>query len=299
MTSSSLLRHQPDHAAVRARPRHRRRRPGRAVGHQRRGLDPAAQPALSADLCEGEPGGRADRHAGADLAHHLAAQLSRSRRHDDGAAPERRCPASATSPSRAASGRRCASRPISRGSPPMGSAWRPAHRHRRPPTSPGPRARSTARTSPTRSPPTIRSPAPTPTATVIIAYRNSAPVLLSDVAQRHRRPGEHQGRRLVQGQAGRHRRRPSPARRQRHRDRRSACSAELPRLQRAMPSRRRADHGHRPHRHHPRLRARRAVHAGPERRAWSCWSCCCSCAPSAPPSSPAWRCRCRWSPPSG
>ena len=35
----------------------------------------------------------------------------------------------------------------------------PAHGHRRPPTSPAPRARSTARTSPTPSPPTTRSAA--------------------------------------------------------------------------------------------------------------------------------------------
>ena len=38
----------------------------------------------------------------------------------------------------------------------------------------------------------------------------------------HRRPGEQQGRRLVPGHPGRRHRRPAPARRQRHRDRRSA-----------------------------------------------------------------------------
>ena len=42
--------------------------------------------------------------------------------------------------------------------------------------------------------------------------------------------------------------------------------------------RRQADHRARPHRHHPRLGARRAVHADPEPWCWWCWWCCCSCA---------------------
>ena len=85
-----LVRAQPDHAAVQPRPRHRRRRPGRAVGHQRRRLDAAAQPALSADLRQGEPGRRADRHAGADIRHRVDARAERPRRHADRPAPERR-----------------------------------------------------------------------------------------------------------------------------------------------------------------------------------------------------------------
>ena len=63
-----LVRHQPGHAAIRSQPRHRRRRAGRAVGDQCRRLDAAAQPALSAALFQGEPGRRADHHAGAHLA---------------------------------------------------------------------------------------------------------------------------------------------------------------------------------------------------------------------------------------
>ena len=82
-----FVRHQPDHAAVRSRPRHRRCRAGRAGGDQCRRLDAAAQPALSADLLEGEPGRRADPDAGADLADHPAARAQRPRRHADGAAP--------------------------------------------------------------------------------------------------------------------------------------------------------------------------------------------------------------------
>ena len=48
--------------------------------------------------------------------------------------------------------------------------------------SPAPKARSTARISPTPSPPTTRSPRPSAYRTIIIAYRNGAPVLLRDVA---------------------------------------------------------------------------------------------------------------------
>ena len=84
-----LVRHQPGHAAIRPRPRHRRRRAGRAVGDQRRRLDAAAQPALSAALFQGEPGRRADHHAGADLRHRRVARAKRPRRHDHGAAAGR------------------------------------------------------------------------------------------------------------------------------------------------------------------------------------------------------------------
>ena len=38
---AEFVRAEPDHAAVQSRPRHRRRSPGRSVGHQCRGLDPA------------------------------------------------------------------------------------------------------------------------------------------------------------------------------------------------------------------------------------------------------------------
>ena len=127
---------------------------------------------------------------------------------------------------------------------------------------------------------------------VIIAYRNGAPVLLKDVAEvidgleNAKVGGWYQGTPAViidvQRQPGAN-----------VIETVQRVKAELPRLQRAMPSDAKLDRRARPHRHHPRLRARRAVHAGAERRRWWCWWCCCSCAPSAPPSSPAWRCRCR------
>ena len=160
-----LVRDQPDHAAVRPQPRHRRRRAGRAGRHQRRRLDAAAQPALSADLFEGEPGRRADRDAGADLPDHLAAPAQRPRRHAADAAAERgdrrrpRLGAGRHQAGRAHPGRSGPARQLRH------RARGPAHRHRRAPTSPARRARSTARTSPTPSPPTTRSPRRTPIAT--------------------------------------------------------------------------------------------------------------------------------------
>ena len=54
-----LVRGQPDIAAVRPQPRHRRRHPGRAGGDQRGGRYPAEKSAVPADLRQGEPGGRA------------------------------------------------------------------------------------------------------------------------------------------------------------------------------------------------------------------------------------------------
>ena len=54
--------------------------------------------------------------------------------------------------------------------------------------------------------------------TVIVAYRNGAPVQHQRRRRRRRRAGEHQGRRLVSGPAGDRDRRAAPARRQRHRD---------------------------------------------------------------------------------
>ena len=61
-----LVRRQPDFAAVRSQPRHRRRDPGRAGRDQRRGRRAAANAALSAGLRQGEPGGCAGHDAGAD-----------------------------------------------------------------------------------------------------------------------------------------------------------------------------------------------------------------------------------------
>ncbi len=61
---------------------------------------------------------------------------------------------------------------------------------------------------------------PTSTATLIIAYKNGRPVMLTDVATVDRRLREHQARRLGQYRAGDRAERAAPAGRQRHRDRR-------------------------------------------------------------------------------
>ena len=51
---------------------------------------------------------------------------------------------------------------------------------------------------------------------VVVAYRNGAPVMLTDVAKVDRRSGEHQARRLGQLHPGGHSEHPAPARCQYH-----------------------------------------------------------------------------------
>ena len=69
MTSSSSVGIDPHHAAIRPRPRHRRRGARRAGGDQRRARRPAGEPAQQPDLPQGQPGRRADPDPGADLRH--------------------------------------------------------------------------------------------------------------------------------------------------------------------------------------------------------------------------------------
>ena len=83
---------------------------------------PADRPAGAADLQQGQSGRRADPHAGAHLAHAAAARSRRTSPTRGSRRRSRSSPASAWSASAAASGRRCASRPIRRRSPPTASA---------------------------------------------------------------------------------------------------------------------------------------------------------------------------------
>ena len=99
------------------------------------------------------------------------------------AAPELPFPASVTFRSKAVSSLPSASRPTSRGWRATASAWPISAPRSAPPTSPVPRVRSTAISNPTPSPPTIRSAEAKAYEDVIIAYRNSAPVRLKDVAK--------------------------------------------------------------------------------------------------------------------
>ena len=64
---AKLARQHPRHPAVRARPRHRRRGARRRGGDQRRARRPADQPEAEPDLSQGQPGRRADHGALADL----------------------------------------------------------------------------------------------------------------------------------------------------------------------------------------------------------------------------------------
>ena len=59
MTVDEFVRRQPDFAAVRSQPRHRRRYPGRAGGDQRRRRRAAENAAVSADLRQGQSRRRA------------------------------------------------------------------------------------------------------------------------------------------------------------------------------------------------------------------------------------------------
>ena len=83
-----FVRRQPDLAAVRSQPRHRRRDAGRAGRDQCGGRNPAENPAVPADLRQGQSGGCARDHAGADLGDDFAARDERYRRYDPGPAAE-------------------------------------------------------------------------------------------------------------------------------------------------------------------------------------------------------------------
>ena len=125
----------------------------------------AAQPPLSADLLEGQSSRHADHDAGADVRHPVAALALRSCRHAARPAPEfdlgrrPRLDRRRHQAGRAHRGRcvaPCELRP---------QHGRSQRRRSAPPTSPGPRARSTATSSPSPSPPTIRSARRRPTRT--------------------------------------------------------------------------------------------------------------------------------------
>ena len=112
MTSTSSLGSTAHHAAVRPRPRHRRRGARRAGGDQRRARRPADQPAQQPDLPQGQPGRRADHDPRADLGHADAGADLRRRLDRPAAEAVAGRRASARSTSAAARCRRCASSSI-------------------------------------------------------------------------------------------------------------------------------------------------------------------------------------------
>ena len=245
------LRHQPGHAAVRPQPRHRRRRAGRTVGDQRRRLDLAAQPSLSAALFQGEPGRHADRHARADLRRGVDAATQRSRRHADGAAPLgnfRRRPG-------LGAGRIASRHPHSSGPVATCRLWhRPRRRaqchRRRQCRRPEGLARRRAAVLHHRRQRSDRQ------RRRLQVDRHHLQEQRARAAQRHRQcrrgNGEREGRRLVSGQAGGGDRRTASAGRQCDRHGRAHPRATAAATTRA--ARRRASHrGQRPHRDDPCL----------------------------------------------
>ena len=78
MTSTSYLGTSADHDPVRPQPQHRRRRQRRAGGHQRRRRPAAEEPALAADLSQGQSGRFADHAVVGDVGHVAADRRSRT-----------------------------------------------------------------------------------------------------------------------------------------------------------------------------------------------------------------------------
>ena len=245
-----------DHAAVRARPRHRRGRAGGAGGDQRRGHLPAARPAEPADLQQGQSRRHADPHARAHLADAAAAEGAGPRRHapraEDLAAAGRR---PGQHQRRAeAGGARAGQSDGARVA--TGSRSRTCARALAQRTSTRRRAASTARIRLTRSAPTIRSLRARSTVRLVIAYRNGAPVRLSDVADvvddvenvqqaawMNRSPAVILN---IQRQPGAN-----------IIDVVDRIKRLLPQLTASLPSAVELDRAHRPHDHHPRVGPRR------------------------------------------
>ena len=211
-----FVRRQPDFAAVRSQPRHRRRHAGRAGGDQRRRRHPAENPAVSADLRQGEPRGCAGHDAGADLGDDFAARHERYRRHHPRATPQpdfrrrpgrgaRRAEAGGAGPGRSGAACRLWHRD-------GGSAQR--HRGRQRLRTEGIARRRAAGLH-------HRRQRPDRGGRRLQAHHHRLPQRLAGHHRRRRhdrrRAGERPHRRLVPGHTGGHHRHPAPARRQRHR----------------------------------------------------------------------------------
>ena len=170
---------------------------------------------------------------------------------DRGAEPRQHAPGAEDQPGqrrrpgvarRAGSGRRCASRPTR--SALASVRHRPghaAHRHQRRPTPTAPRAASTARSAPTPSTPTTSCVTAADYKNLIVAYKNGAPVRMTDVARvvdgaENTQLGAWAGssaKRRADCNAGHHPQRAAPAGRQRDRapstPSRSSCPSCRPR----------------------------------------------------------------------
>ena len=181
----------------------------------------ADRPADAADLQQGQSGRHADHDSGADVEDDAAAEARGPRRHAARAPSCRSFPASGWSASAAASGPRCASRPIrprSRRTDCRSTTCAPRSAT---PTPIRPRAASTDRRARRRSTPTISSKSADEYRSMIIAYRNGSPVRLAPTSPTSI-DGAENTRLAALGEptARDHRQHPAPARRQRDRGRR-------------------------------------------------------------------------------
>ena len=172
-----------------------------------------------------------------------AAAAVAARRHRRG---RRRRQRAAGGPGRAQSRARCSN---------TASASRTCAPRSPPPTPTARRARSRTTTSTTRSTPTTRRPRPTQYRDLVVAYRNSAAVKLSDVAEVVDSVEDLRNAGLANGKPAVGHRAVAPARRQHHRGgrRREGGTAAA---DRGAAGRRRSDRRRRPLDHHPRLARR-------------------------------------------
>ena len=154
MTSTSYARHRRGHDPVRPQPQHRCRRQRRAGRDQRRRRPVAEEPALAADLSQGQPGGFADPAAVGDIGYPAADHRQRRRRCPARPADQpdlRRRPGHHRRPAEAGDPR---SRSIRPSSSPRACRWRTCAARSRSRPSTARRAISTATRAPTPSTPT-------------------------------------------------------------------------------------------------------------------------------------------------
>ena len=160
MTSPSSLGYDAHHAAIRARPRHRRRGARRRGGDQRGARRSADQPAAESDLSQGQSRRRADHGARADLDARAPPASSTTSPPTCCSSGCRSSTASARSTSAAARCRRARGARTPARCSNTASASRTCARRSPRPTPTARRARSRTTTSTIRSTPTIRRPRP-------------------------------------------------------------------------------------------------------------------------------------------
>ena len=206
-------RHGARHAAVRPQPQHRRRRARSAGGDQRRARRSAGHAAQQPDLSQGQPGGRAGHHPGADLEDaHAGADLRRGLEHRAAA------PVAGRRRRRRRDRRRLAAGGAHRAAavrPEQATASAPrtcAPRSRRPtPTGPRARSRASGRRLQIYTPDAGAASAQPTTRRLVVAWRNGAAVRLQRRGPGDRRRRGHAHARPLQRRAGDHRPGHAPA----------------------------------------------------------------------------------------